>query len=192
MKQQRPLIQLNNNNIIKEDDGFSLLKKSSNIKNNRLTRFFRNQITKLPKRIITKTSTSNTKSKVSHNDNSNKRRSTSVSYRTMLLVFVSLAVSLIVKPAIALAMGGMGGASKGPVAPIQRKEALSLFGLFFGLFGGLALLHAAEIAITTLYPWKVREFAEEVRFSCQCVCVCVCVCVLMYQTPYHNILLDFV
>jgi CBS domain containing-hemolysin-like protein len=29
------------------------------------------------------------------------------------------------------------------------------------LFVGLALLHAAEIAITTLYPWKVREFAEE-------------------------------
>jgi CBS domain containing-hemolysin-like protein len=29
------------------------------------------------------------------------------------------------------------------------------------LFVTLALLHAAEIAITTLYPWKVREFAEE-------------------------------
>ena len=34
-------------------------------------------------------------------------------------------------------------------------------GLFFGLFVSLALLHAGEIAITTLYPWKVREFAEE-------------------------------
>ena len=29
------------------------------------------------------------------------------------------------------------------------------------LFTVLALLHAAEIAITTLYPWKVREIAEE-------------------------------
>ena len=29
------------------------------------------------------------------------------------------------------------------------------------MFLALALLHAAEIAITTLYPWKVREFAEE-------------------------------
>jgi CBS domain containing-hemolysin-like protein len=29
------------------------------------------------------------------------------------------------------------------------------------LFIVLALLHACEIAITTLYPWKVREFAEE-------------------------------
>lgn len=34
-------------------------------------------------------------------------------------------------------------------------------GLFLFLFTALALLHAAEIAITTLYPWKVREFAEE-------------------------------
>ena len=33
--------------------------------------------------------------------------------------------------------------------------------LFLGLFTVLALLHAAEIAITTLYPWKVREIAEE-------------------------------
>lgn len=29
------------------------------------------------------------------------------------------------------------------------------------LFTVLALLHACEIAITTLYPWKVREIAEE-------------------------------
>jgi len=33
-----------------------------------------------------------------------------------------------------------------------------IFGVLFTL---LALFHAAEIAITTLYPWKVREFAEE-------------------------------
>lgn len=33
--------------------------------------------------------------------------------------------------------------------------------LWLGLFTVLALLHAAEISITTLYPWKVREFAEE-------------------------------
>jgi hypothetical protein len=79
------------------------------------------------------------------------------------MAFASLAVALVLRPTMALAMaGGMGGASKVPVAPIKRKEALSLFGLFFALFGGLALLHAAEIAITTLYPWKVKEFAEEV------------------------------
>jgi len=38
---------------------------------------------------------------------------------------------------------------------------LSATGLFLGLFSILALLHAAEIAITTLYPWKVKEIAEE-------------------------------
>ena len=32
--------------------------------------------------------------------------------------------------------------------------------LFLGLFIALALLHACEIAITTLYPWKVKEFAD--------------------------------
>jgi hypothetical protein len=55
----------------------------------------------------------------------------------------------------------MGGASKGPIAPMERQEAITITALWFGLFGVLALLHAAEIAITTLYPWKVREFAEE-------------------------------
>jgi putative hemolysin len=43
----------------------------------------------------------------------------------------------------------------------NRNDAISLTALFCGLFVCLALLHAAEIAITTLYPWKVREFAEE-------------------------------
>lgn len=61
----------------------------------------------------------------------------------------------------AFAMGAMGGASKGPIAPMERQEAITITALWFGLFGVLALLHAAEIAITTLYPWKVREFAEE-------------------------------
>ena len=43
----------------------------------------------------------------------------------------------------------------------HRKELVYLSGLFLFLFTALALLHSAEIAITTLYPWKVREFAEE-------------------------------
>lgn len=54
-----------------------------------------------------------------------------------------------------------GHISEPPLLDNCRKELLSLAGLFFALFFGLALLHAAEIAITTLYPWKVREFAEE-------------------------------
>lgn len=38
---------------------------------------------------------------------------------------------------------------------------MSVVLVWFGLFTVLALLHATEIAITTLYPWKVRDFAEE-------------------------------
>jgi len=80
----------------------------------------------------------------------------------MWLAFASLTVSLLARPTITLAMAAMGGGSSDvPRVPLAKNEQLSLFGLFFGLFGGLALLHAAEIAITTLYPWKVKEFAEE-------------------------------
>lgn len=85
-----------------------------------------------------------------------------LNYRRMWLAFASLALSLLVRPTVALAMGAMGGGNSGaPRVPLAKNEQLSLFGLFFGLFGGLALLHAAEIAITTLYPWKVKEFSEE-------------------------------
>lgn len=90
-------------------------------------------------------------------------RSRSLRYRRMWLAFASLTISLLVRPTFAMAMGAMGGGggSGAPRVPLAKNEQLSLFGLFFGLFGGLALLHAAEIAITTLYPWKVKEFAEE-------------------------------
>jgi hypothetical protein len=89
-----------------------------------------------------------------------------VKFRKFFLAFGSMVVGLVARPTLVLAMGAMGGgASKGPVAPVSRKNALSLFGVFFGLFLALALLHAAEIAITTLYPWKVREFAEEVSMK---------------------------
>ena len=43
----------------------------------------------------------------------------------------------------------------------KREEIIASSCLFLTLFTALALLHAVEIAITTLYPWKVREFAEE-------------------------------
>lgn len=69
--------------------------------------------------------------------------------------------AMVLRPKMAFAMGGGMGGIKGPIAPMQRKELASLSGLFIFLFTALALLHAAEIAITTLYPWKVREFAEE-------------------------------
>ncbi|KAL3805562.1 hypothetical protein HJC23_005806 [Cyclotella cryptica] len=48
-----------------------------------------------------------------------------------------------------------------PIVPLSTNELASKLTLWFGIFIALALLHAAEIAITTLYPWKVREFAEE-------------------------------
>jgi len=77
-----------------------------------------------------------------------------------LLVTLSMfLISLLLKPRLALAMAVAGSA--GPVPPMNRREAISSVSLWFGLFFALALLHAVEIAITTLYPWKVREFAEE-------------------------------
>lgn len=42
-----------------------------------------------------------------------------------------------------------------------RRQLITLSILWIALFFVLALLHATEIAITTLYPWKVREIAEE-------------------------------
>mmetsp|Transcript_25394 Transcript_25394/g.59831 ORF Transcript_25394/g.59831 Transcript_25394/m.59831 type:complete len:798 (+) Transcript_25394:88-2481(+) len=92
----------------------------------------------------------------------NNNRFAKLRYRKMWLAFASLTLSALARPTIAFAMGGaMGGGSAVSRVPLAKNEQLSLFGLFFGLFGGLALLHAAEIAITTLYPWKVKEFAEE-------------------------------
>jgi len=63
------------------------------------------------------------------------------------------------KPAFAMAVGG--GAAGVARKPMKREEIIASSCLFITLFTALALLHAVEIAITTLYPWKVREFAEE-------------------------------
>jgi len=45
--------------------------------------------------------------------------------------------------------------------PADPKVWVSKLALWVTLFSVSAALHAAEIAITTLYPWKVKEFAEE-------------------------------
>merc|ERR1711957_112479 len=58
----------------------------------------------------------------------------------------------------AMAVGGGGG---GVAKPMKREEIVASTCLFLTLFTTLALLHAVEISVTTLYPWKVREFAEE-------------------------------
>jgi len=63
------------------------------------------------------------------------------------------------KPAFAMAVGG--GAAGIARKPMKKEEIIASSCLFLTLFTALALLHAVEIAITTLYPWKVREFAEE-------------------------------
>ncbi len=65
-----------------------------------------------------------------------------------------------------LAHAGGGGMAKRnpdatPLTPLSTNELASKLTIWLAIFTGLALLHAAEIAITTLYPWKVREFAEE-------------------------------
>uniref|UniRef100_A0A7S1FU61 CNNM transmembrane domain-containing protein n=1 Tax=Corethron hystrix TaxID=216773 RepID=A0A7S1FU61_9STRA len=58
----------------------------------------------------------------------------------------------------ALASGGGGGGATMKLTSGSAKTYTIIWGILFCI---LALLHAAEIAITTLYPWKVREFAEE-------------------------------
>jgi CBS domain containing-hemolysin-like protein len=62
----------------------------------------------------------------------------------------------------AFASGGMPKRNPDvPIVPLTTNELASKMTIWLGIFTILALLHAAEIAITTLYPWKVREFAEE-------------------------------
>lgn len=78
----------------------------------------------------------------------------------IILPLTILGLGLTRLPLKAFAMsGGMGGSK--PAVPMKKEEIISSMSLFAFLFLLLALLHAAEIAITTLYPWKVREFAEE-------------------------------
>jgi len=60
------------------------------------------------------------------------------------------------RPKFILAMTASAG-TKTPVLPMKREQLISAVTLWFVLFVALALLHAAEIAITTLYPWKVKK-----------------------------------
>mmetsp|Transcript_4843 Transcript_4843/g.12166 ORF Transcript_4843/g.12166 Transcript_4843/m.12166 type:complete len:675 (+) Transcript_4843:2-2026(+) len=63
-----------------------------------------------------------------------------------------------------LAWASAGMAKRDPdavIVPLSSRELGGKLAIWLGIFTSLALLHAAEIAITTLYPWKVREFAEE-------------------------------
>ena len=51
--------------------------------------------------------------------------------------------------------------SAAPLLPLERNQFITLSSLWLVIFVVLAMLHAAEIAITTLYPWQVREIAQE-------------------------------
>jgi hypothetical protein len=62
----------------------------------------------------------------------------------------------LMRPKFILAMTASAG-TKTPVLPMKREQLISAVTLWFVLFVALALLHAAEIAITTLYPWKVKK-----------------------------------
>ena len=81
--------------------------------------------------------------------------------RFLMIVFPLLLVSLGAPPALAGGWGFSRPADAPPLPPLTRRELISQGRLWFFLFTVLALLHAAEIAITTLYPWKVRELADE-------------------------------
>uniref|UniRef100_A0A7S1TRQ1 Uncharacterized protein n=1 Tax=Phaeomonas parva TaxID=124430 RepID=A0A7S1TRQ1_9STRA len=75
-----------------------------------------------------------------------------------LAMGAALLVGMQVAPAAALSLGIGGGGTEG-----KGLKALPLSSVLVWLllFVGSACLHSAETAITTLYPWKVREFAEE-------------------------------
>jgi len=75
-------------------------------------------------------------------------------------VFILRCINILSPPtALAVASSNLSEASQ------TVKEGLSSFaqkiGVWTFLFVLSAAFSAAEIAITTLYPWKVREFAEE-------------------------------
>lgn len=82
--------------------------------------------------------------------------------RTALPLLVAAAGFVVWPRAVLAGGGGFSKSSAGlPSVPMSREQLITAGAVWFVLFTGLALLHAAEIAITTLYPWKVREFAEE-------------------------------
>lgn len=55
----------------------------------------------------------------------------------------------------------MGGSASSAASEVSLELVAPKLALWFTLFVTSAAFHSAEIAITTLYPWKVKEFAEE-------------------------------
>ena len=90
-----------------------------------------------------------------------ERGGTAIARRGGFPLVALLAACRLLRPCPALAASGGMARPPGGSAPLSTNEFASKLTIWLGIFVGLALLHAAEIAITTLYPWKVREFAEE-------------------------------
>mmetsp|Transcript_28217 Transcript_28217/g.60125 ORF Transcript_28217/g.60125 Transcript_28217/m.60125 type:complete len:830 (+) Transcript_28217:106-2595(+) len=94
----------------------------------------------------------------------NNKKSSRLPYG-LLCAFLTLLVSHALPSSLlplAWASGGMAKRNPDvPIIPLSRNELASKLTIWLVIFTALALFHAAEIAITTLYPWKVREFAEE-------------------------------
>jgi len=87
-------------------------------------------------------------------------------WQKLLMCCFSLISMLTMRPQSALAAAAAMGAPSsagGVIKTMDRRELFTSITTFVILFTILALLHAVEIAITTLYPWKVRDFAEEER-----------------------------
>lgn len=79
-----------------------------------------------------------------------------------ICVFAFFQLARFVAPAAVDAMA-IGGGAAGKAAAGQGFGAIPpvKFAVWLTLFVASAAFHSAETAITTLYPWKVREFAEE-------------------------------
>lgn len=80
--------------------------------------------------------------------------------RRLPLAPAVLVAQALLSPHAALASGGLGGASL-PAIPLSRSALLSRLALWLVLFTTAALLAGAETAITTLWPWKVKQLAAE-------------------------------
>ena len=82
-----------------------------------------------------------------------------------MIIMSSILSSLALGGFPKLAWAGGGGmarsSSAAPLLPLERNQFITLSSLWLVIFVVLAMLHAAEIAITTLYPWQVREIAQE-------------------------------
>jgi len=90
-----------------------------------------------------------------------KRSKLNITNKIKAVATLTSTATILLKPLKSIAAMAVGGSGARPTVPMKRQQLISSISIWFALFSILAILHAAEIAITTLYPWKVREFAEE-------------------------------